>query len=50
MIFHGLTAVLVVLKLLNMITVSWWVVFAPSIVLVLFSILVVVIALWATSK
>ena len=31
MIWHALTAVLIVLKLTELITVSWWIVFLPSI-------------------
>lgn len=31
-IFHALTAVLFLLKVLNMISVSWWVVAAPSLI------------------
>ena len=32
MIWHALTAVLVVLKLMEIITVSWWIVLAPTLI------------------
>lgn len=32
MIWHFLTAVLVVLKLMEIITVSWWIVLAPTLI------------------
>jgi hypothetical protein len=42
MIFHALTAVLVLLKVLGIITVSWWLVLAPS--LFMFGILLLVLS------
>ncbi len=53
MIFHILTAVLFVLKVLGMIEISWWLVLAPSVVVILFAIVMlvgaVVLAAWAKS-
>ncbi len=45
MVFHLLTAVLVVLKVLELISVSWWVVLAPSIVIVVIGSAIAIFAL-----
>ena len=52
MIWHILTAVLVVLKLMELITVSWWIVLAPTLIAFgLFLIMVVIaVTLAALSK
>lgn len=42
MIFYILTAVLVVLKLLEYITVSWWIVLAPALITAILGIVFVV--------
>ena len=42
MIFHILTAVLFVLKVLGMIEISWWLVLAPSIVVIVFALVMLV--------
>lgn len=53
MIFHILTAVLFVLKVLGMIEISWWLVLAPSIVVIVFALVMlvgaVVLAAWLES-
>lgn len=53
MIFHILTAVLILLKVLGVIQVSWWLVVAPSIVVVVWAVLVIVglllVKTWADS-
>lgn len=42
MIFHILTAVLVVLKVLELISLSWWWVIAPSVIAVIFACLIII--------
>ncbi len=53
MIFHMLTAVLFVLKVLGLVDISWWLVLAPSITLVVIGTVMLVGALiitaWAKS-
>ena len=53
MIFHVLTAVLFVLKVLDVVQISWWVVFAPTIGAIVFALVLLVgavlIAAWAKS-
>lgn len=44
MIFHLLTAVLFLLQVLEVINISWWLVLAPSLVYIAFSMLIVVFA------
>lgn len=44
-IFHALTAVLFLLKSLNVINVSWWVVAAPSLIALVVGLLIFVLAL-----
>jgi hypothetical protein len=51
MIFHILTAVLFLLKILDVISISWWLVLAPSLVMFTLSGLVIggvfILSLWA---
>ena len=55
MIFHLLTAVLFVLKVLDVIQVSWWLVLAPSLTVILIWLAIILIlgslalAAWAKS-
>ena len=53
MIFHVLTAVLILLKVLGVIQISWWLAIAPSVVIVCFALVMlvgtVVIAAWVKS-
>lgn len=53
MIFHFLTAVLFVLKVLGMVDISWWLVLAPSIAVIVFALVMlvgaVVLAAWLES-
>lgn len=53
MIFHVLTAVLILLKVLGAIQISWWLAIAPSVIVVCFALVIlvgaVVIAAWAKS-
>lgn len=44
-IFHALTAILFLLKLLGVISVSWWVVAAPSIIAIMGWLLIFLLAL-----
>ena len=50
MIFHILTATLVVLKALEIITWSWWLVLAPSLITLSFTLIVLAVALFLTMK
>ena len=53
MIFHLLTAVLFVLKVLDVIQVSWWLVLAPSLTVILIWLAIILgslaLAAWAKS-
>jgi hypothetical protein len=46
MIFHILTAVLIVLKLMGLIAVSWFIVFSPSLVVIAFFLIAFAFAFW----
>jgi hypothetical protein len=47
MIFHILTSVLIVLKLMGLIAASWFVVFLPSLVVFVFLLIAVAFDFWA---
>lgn len=46
MLAHFVTAVLVVLKIANVIAVSWWIVFLPSILVLVVAAMVFLFTLW----
>jgi hypothetical protein len=50
MIFHTVTAVLFLLQVLGVITVSWWLVLAPSLVGLCISIIFTLLAVWLVWK
>lgn len=47
MIFHALTAILVLLKILGVISISWWLALAPSLVLSGVLVLILVLSIIA---
>jgi hypothetical protein len=48
MIFHVLTVVLIVLKLMGLISIGWVLVLLPSMLVIAFAVLAVMVVVWAS--
>jgi hypothetical protein len=50
MIFHAATLILFILQVTSVITISWWLVFAPSIFAFGMFLFMMLMAVWAVNK